>query len=77
MEQAVRHRRGLLGTRRAFSGHGRRERPTVQPQRLCADVAYERYGSSSSVELDMSKYDAEVTRVICCICSRPLLHFTA
>ena len=39
-------------------------RPIEQVKDLCTDTAYNRYGSSSSVQLDMAKYDAEVKKCI-------------
>jgi hypothetical protein len=38
--------------------------PTEKIQALCANVAYERYGSSSSGQLDMARYDSEVKKCI-------------
>src|SRR5262249_55886593 len=39
-------------------------RPIEQMKDLCTDTAYNRYGSSSSVQLDMAKYDAEAKKCI-------------
>jgi hypothetical protein len=39
-------------------------RPIEQVKDLCTDTAYNRYGSSSSVQLDMAKYDTEVRKCI-------------
>ena len=39
-------------------------KPIEQTQSMCADVAYNLYGSSSSSHLDMARYDAEVKKCI-------------
>jgi hypothetical protein len=39
-------------------------RPIEQAQHSCDDVAYNRYGSSSSAQLDMNKYNSEVKKCI-------------
>ena len=40
-------------------------RPIERVQDLCADTAYNSYGSSNSIiRLDMAKYDAEVKKCI-------------
>jgi hypothetical protein len=39
-------------------------RPIEHEKDLCTDSAYNRYGSSSSVQLDMAKYDVEVKKCI-------------
>ena len=37
-------------------------KPAKELFSLCSDVAYQRYGSSSSVKLDMDKYRAEAAK---------------